>query len=57
MKDDLAHEITYEFYEEFWEMQKYFMDLSELQASDANPAVTPNKAGSESTLTRNLKKI
>lgn len=38
-------------------MQKYFMDLGELQASDANPAVTPNKSGSESTLTRNLKKI
>lgn len=57
MKDDMAHEITYEFYEEFWDMQKYFMDLGELQASEATIALTPNKSGSESVLTKNLKKI
>jgi hypothetical protein len=39
-------------------MQKYFMDLAELQSSEAFTHVSPNKASSrESVLTHNLKKI
>lgn len=38
--------MSFEFYEDFWDMQKYFMDYGELivDGSDPNNG-TPNKAG------------
>jgi hypothetical protein len=38
LRDGLSVGITYEFYEEFWEMQKYFMDLGELVVGEGTAA-------------------
>lgn len=32
-----------EFYEDFWELQRYFMDLGELGKQDKRDAGTPGK--------------
>jgi hypothetical protein len=48
--------VSYEFYEDFWEMQKYYMDLSELQAQDIN--ISPAKGSQqELPISSRLKKI
>lgn len=45
LKDGLSLGITYEFYEEFWEMQRFFMDLGELVATGSAPSPSPAKPG------------
>jgi hypothetical protein len=49
--------ITYEFYEEFWEMQKFFMDLGELVSIEGTANVSPAKNASELMLSGRLKKL
>lgn len=52
----MGSEVSYEFYKDFWEMQKYYMDLSELQAQDIN--VSPVKGSQqELPISSRLKKI
>lgn len=51
MSDELS-EVTFEFYQEFWEMQRYFVEVGELTTRKGDKAASP-----EQLVTQRLRKI
>ena len=53
LRHEALTEVTFAFYEEFWDMQKYFMDISELAVSGN----APRTKTVEIIISQRLKKI